>query len=71
MPRNPCEVGAHAGAYRWVLRIGPGIPHRIVRLEQARREANYMLNERGRTRETDRLVQHVRSQPRFGLARVG
>jgi len=40
-------------------------------LELARREANYMLNERGRTRETDRLVQHVRSQPRFGLARVG
>ncbi len=40
-------------------------------LETARREANYMLNERGRTRETDRLIQHVRSQPRFGLARVG
>ena len=40
-------------------------------LEIARREANYMLNERGRTRETDRLIQHVRSQPRFGLARVG
>ena len=40
-------------------------------LELARREANYLLNERGRTRETDRLIQHVRSQPRFGLARVG
>jgi ATP-dependent DNA helicase RecG len=40
-------------------------------LETARREANYMLNERGRTRETDRLIQHVRSQPRFGLARIG
>jgi ATP-dependent DNA helicase RecG len=40
-------------------------------LEIARREANYLLNERGRTRETDRLIQHVRSQPRFGLARVG
>lgn len=40
-------------------------------LELARREANYMLSERGRTRETDRLIQHVRSQPRFGLARVG
>jgi ATP-dependent DNA helicase RecG len=40
-------------------------------LEMARREANYLLNERGRTRETDRLIQHVRSQPRFGLARVG
>jgi ATP-dependent DNA helicase RecG len=40
-------------------------------LEMARREANYLLNERGLTRETDRLIQHVRSQPRFGLARVG
>jgi ATP-dependent DNA helicase RecG len=40
-------------------------------LEAARREANYLLNERGRTRETDRLIQHVRNQPRFGLARVG
>jgi ATP-dependent DNA helicase RecG len=40
-------------------------------LEMARREASYLLNERGRTRETDRLIQHVRSQPRFGLARVG
>ncbi len=40
-------------------------------LEAARREANYMLNERGRTRETDLLIQHVRNQPRFGLARVG
>ena len=40
-------------------------------LEIAKREAEYMLNERGRTRETDKLIQHVRSQPRFGLARVG
>jgi ATP-dependent DNA helicase RecG len=40
-------------------------------LEVAKREAEYMLNERGRTRETDKLIQHVRSQPRFGLARVG
>jgi hypothetical protein len=40
-------------------------------LEVARREAEYMLNERGRTRETDRLIQYVRSQPRFGLASVG
>jgi ATP-dependent DNA helicase RecG len=40
-------------------------------LEIARREADYMLIERGRTRETDRLIRHVRSQPRFGLANVG
>ncbi|MBK9316384.1 MAG: ATP-dependent DNA helicase RecG [Acidobacteria bacterium] len=40
-------------------------------LELARREADHMLNERTLTRETDRIIQHVRSQPRFGLARVG
>jgi len=40
-------------------------------LELAKREATYMLEERGKTRETDRLIQYVRSQPRFGLARVG
>lgn len=40
-------------------------------LEIAKREATYMLEERSKTRETDRLIQYVRSQPRFGLARVG
>lgn len=40
-------------------------------LEVARREADYMLLERSRTRETDRLIQHVKAQPRFGLANVG
>lgn len=40
-------------------------------LEMARREANYMLEERRNTRETATLIQYVRSQPRFGLARVG
>jgi ATP-dependent DNA helicase RecG len=40
-------------------------------LEIARREADYMLNERRKTRETDRLISHVRSQPRYGLANVG
>lgn len=40
-------------------------------LEVARREAGYMLNERRNTRETDRLIKHARSQPRYGLANVG
>jgi ATP-dependent DNA helicase RecG len=40
-------------------------------LEIARREADYALNERRNTRETDRLINHVRSQPRYGLANVG
>lgn len=40
-------------------------------LEIAKREANYLLTERANTAETSRLIQHVRSQPRFGLANVG
>jgi ATP-dependent DNA helicase RecG len=40
-------------------------------LQQARKEAEFMLNERRLTQATDRLIQYVRSLPRFGLARVG
>ncbi len=40
-------------------------------LEIARREAEFMLYERARTHETDKLIQFVKQQPRFGLARVG
>lgn len=40
-------------------------------LQMAREDADYMLTARARTRETDRLIKHVRSLPRFGLARVG
>ncbi len=40
-------------------------------LQMAREDADYMLTARARTRETDRLIRHVRSLPRFGLARVG
>ncbi len=40
-------------------------------LEVARREGEFMLYERARTRETDRLIQYVKQQLRFGLARVG
>ena len=40
-------------------------------LAQAKREAEFMLTERRMTRETDRLIQYVRSLPRFGLARIG
>lgn len=40
-------------------------------LELARREAHSLLNAGRFTRQTDRLIQYVRSLPRFGLARVG
>jgi len=41
-------------------------------LEEARNEADYYLsNARRRTRETSRLVEHVRADARFGLAAIG
>lgn len=40
-------------------------------LEIARREADYLLNERVQTSQTSSLIQYVRTQPRFGLARIG
>lgn len=40
-------------------------------LQQARKEADFMLNERRLTQATDRLITYVRSLPRFGLARIG
>ncbi len=40
-------------------------------LQQAKKEAEFILVERKMTRETDRLIQYVRAMPRFGLARVG
>jgi len=40
-------------------------------LEAAKREVDYLLTHRRNTRETARLVAHVRKQPKFGLAMVG
>lgn len=40
-------------------------------LELARSEAEFQLSRRELTRETDRLIHHVRSQPRYGLASIG
>lgn len=40
-------------------------------LEVARREANIALVERSNSDETTRLIQHIKNQPKYGLARVG
>jgi ATP-dependent DNA helicase RecG len=40
-------------------------------LQIARQEAEYQLTVRKNTRETDALIQHVRQQPRYGLAGIG
>jgi ATP-dependent DNA helicase RecG len=40
-------------------------------LEAARREADYMLGARRNSRDTARLIEIVRGQPKYGLAAVG
>jgi RecG-like helicase len=40
-------------------------------LEEARREAEYYLTARRRTRETSILIERVRTDARFGLATIG
>ena len=40
-------------------------------LELARREVNFLLSQNSQPKQTNRLIQFVRSQPRFGLAQVG
>jgi ATP-dependent DNA helicase RecG len=40
-------------------------------LEAAKGEVNYLLNNQANTTETLRLIQFIRSQPRFGLAHIG
>ncbi|MBL8167734.1 MAG: ATP-dependent DNA helicase RecG [Acidobacteria bacterium] len=68
--RGPGEVMGTRQAGVPAFRIANIVRDQQV-LEVARREANYLLTERRDTRETDRLIQHVRSQPRYGLAQVG
>ncbi|HJZ67896.1 MAG TPA: ATP-dependent DNA helicase RecG [Blastocatellia bacterium] len=68
--RGPGEVMGTRQSGLPTFRVG-----NIVRdyrlLEVAKREADYMLNERRNTRETAKLVEVVRRQPKFGLAAVG
>ncbi len=68
--RGPGEVMGTRQSGIPAFRVG-----NIVRdykiLEQARREADYMLSVRRNTRDTARLVEIVRRQPKFGLAAVG
>ena len=40
-------------------------------LELAKRESDHLLTQRRNTRETSRLIEIVKSQPKFGLATVG
>ncbi len=68
--RGPGEVMGTRQSGVPTLRIG-NLVRDIQILEEARREADYYLTTRGRTRETSLLIERVRADVRFGLASVG
>ncbi|HET9532533.1 MAG TPA: ATP-dependent DNA helicase RecG [Blastocatellia bacterium] len=68
--RGPGEVMGTRQSGVPAFRVG-NIVRDFALLEAARREAGYMLDTRRNSRETARLVETVRNQPRFGLAAVG
>jgi ATP-dependent DNA helicase RecG len=68
--RGPGEVMGTRQSGIPAFRVG-NIVRDYALLEAARREAGYMLGARRNSRETARLVEAVRNQPRFGLAAVG
>lgn len=68
--RGPGEVMGTRQSGVPAFRIGNVVRDYAI-LETAKREADHMLTARRNTRETARLVEIVRNQPKYGLATVG
>jgi ATP-dependent DNA helicase RecG len=68
--RGPGEVMGTRQSGVPTFRVG-NLVRDIQILEEARREADYYLTERARTRETSKLIERVHADARFGLATVG
>ncbi|MDX6694806.1 MAG: ATP-dependent helicase RecG [Blastocatellia bacterium] len=68
--RGPGEVMGTRQSGLPTFRIG-NLVRDVQILEEARREADYYLTTRARTRETSKLIERVRADSRFGLAAVG
>ena len=68
--RGPGEVMGTRQSGVPAFRIGNLVRDYKI-LELARHEADFMLTSRRNSRETARLVEIVRKQPKFGLAAVG
>ena len=68
--RGPGEVMGTRQSGIPAFRVG-NIVRDYALLEAAKREADYLLTSRRNTRDTARLIEIVRSQPKFGLAAVG
>jgi ATP-dependent DNA helicase RecG len=68
--RGPGEVMGTRQSGIPTFRVG-NLVRDLQILEEARREADYYLSARKRTRETSQLIERVRADVRFGLASVG
>ncbi|MEW6131040.1 MAG: ATP-dependent DNA helicase RecG [Acidobacteriota bacterium] len=68
--RGPGEVMGTRQSGIPTFRIGNIVRDREL-VETAKRAADYLLNERRNSRDTAKLVEHVKAQAKFGLAAVG
>jgi ATP-dependent DNA helicase RecG len=68
--RGPGEVMGTRQSGVPTFRVG-NLVRDVLILEEARREADYYLTARSRTRETSNLIERVRADARFGLAVIG
>jgi ATP-dependent DNA helicase RecG len=68
--RGPGEVMGTRQSGVPTFRVG-NLVRDLQILEDARREAEHYLTTRRHTRETSRLIAHVRADTRFGLAAIG
>jgi ATP-dependent DNA helicase RecG len=68
--RGPGEVMGTRQSGVPTFRVG-NLVRDVAILEEARREADYYLGARRRTRETSQMIERVRADARFGLAAVG
>jgi ATP-dependent DNA helicase RecG len=68
--RGPGEVMGTRQSGVPTFRVG-NIVRDILILEEARREADFYLTTRKRTRETSQMIERVRADARFGLAAIG
>ncbi|MFL6227797.1 MAG: ATP-dependent DNA helicase RecG [Pyrinomonadaceae bacterium] len=68
--RGPGEVMGTRQSGVPTFRVG-NLVRDVAILEEARKEADYYLTARRRTRETSAMIERVRADARFGLAIVG
>jgi ATP-dependent DNA helicase RecG len=68
--RGPGEIMGTRQAGLPEFRVGNIVRDTKI-LEQARKEADFYLNDRAKAAETSKMIQRVRNDSRYGLAAVG